>query len=79
MAAMPARAADPDRVQPIDIRNAEDAPPAHVPGAVHVPMAEFAATESEIAAAKTPMAICDKVRRRSADNANAPVTEFDCA
>lgn len=66
MLSLAALAADPDRFHLIDVRDAEDYAAAHVPGAVHIPLAELGDRAGEIPAGKTPVTVCGKGGGRSA-------------
>lgn len=65
-----ALAADPDRYQLIDVRDASDYATAHVTGAVHIPLAELAARLGEIVGDRIPVTICAKGGGRSAQGAD---------
>lgn len=69
MLTLAALAADPERFQLIDVRDAEDYAAAHVTGAVHIPLADLAVRAGEIPADRTAVTICGKGGGRSAEGA----------
>ncbi|MDO9525766.1 MAG: rhodanese-like domain-containing protein [Gemmobacter sp.] len=70
MLTLAALAADPDRFNLIDVRDAEDYAAAHVAGAVHIPLAELEDRAGELPAGRTPVTICGKGGGRSAEGAD---------